>query len=169
MSPKDRLPEHNKETFRNAGVVIAMVVTTFLILSVMGVIHFRTPDFEGIRESVTESQDPAVMTEADELALRKNYGLNVRDIQNFVYYAPKSSMDASEILVVETNSQAEAEALEARVEARRTTNEATFRNYRPEQAEILERSYLKTQGNFLIFISAENVNEIRDTVERAFR
>lgn len=169
MSRNENFLIRHKEPLRNLGLVLGMVFMTFLVLTFLGVIHFSAPAFEGIRQAVTESHDPMVMTEADEVTLRKQYGFNARDLEDFVYYAPKSSMDASEILVIQARSQAEARAMEARVEMRRSTNEATFRNYRPEQAGILERSHLKTQGDFLIFISAENVGEIRDTVDRAFR
>lgn len=159
----------HKEPLRNLGLVLSMVLMTFLVLTFLGVIHLEAPDFEGIRQAVTEHHDPAVMIEADETALRKQFGFNARDLGNFIYFQPKSSMDASEILVIQAKSQSEAQAMESIVDLRRTTNEATFRNYRPDQANILERSHLRTQGEYLIFISAENVTEIKAALDQAFR
>ncbi len=169
MNRNERALVRHKGPLRNLALVLAMFLVTFALLIFLGVVHLSQPDFEGIRQAVAENHDPEVMTEADELTLRKHYGLNARDLEHFVYYAPKSSMDASEILVIQARTPEEASALEGRVTARRSTNQATFRNYRPEQAEILERSHLKIQGDYLIFISAENVAEIREAVDRAFR
>lgn len=169
MNVVRRFIKKHIEPIRNWSLVLLMCCLTFVFLSLQGIVQFKPPDFEQLRAAAQRSHDPQVMVLATETALRKNFGINARSLANFVYYAPKSAMDASEILILQVREEAQLEDCARLVEERRRTNAATFRNYRPLQADILERSYLKTQGSFLIFISAENASAIKDTVDAAFR
>lgn len=164
----DRLLTH-KDGIRNLSLVIVMILGTFLLLRMMGIIHFSAPDFEKIKSTVLTSADSTTMVAADEAALRKNYGINARDVENFIYFAPKSAMDASEILILQAKNEATLNAWRTGIDSRRTTRAAMYRNYRPEEAMLLENSELKIQGNFLIFISAHNVSEVKAAVEQSFR
>ena len=153
----------------NTGLVFVMIIGTFVLLRLLGIIHFSAPDFEKIKASVETSADSATMVAADEAALRKNYGIDSRDLEGFIYYAPKSAMDASEILILQAKSESSLNGWRSTIESRRTTRADMYRNYRPEEALLLEKSELKVQGNYLIFISAHNVSEVKAAVEQSFR
>lgn len=159
----------HQAVLRNSSLVIIMVLITFGLLTVQGLVHFRAPDFAKVKAAVTAHFDEATMSPADEVSLRKNFGFNARELDDFIYYAPKSAMDASEILILKVKNEATLAAYRKVVESKRTTKIDTFKNYRPLQAEILEKSELKTQGNYLIFISSEKLVEIKEAVELSFR
>ncbi len=161
--------KRHKEPIRNIVLVIVMVTAAFILLTVQGLVHFSAPDFKRVTAAVDQNFDGAAMVKADEAELRKNFGFNARDLENFVYYAPRSAMDASEILILEVKNEAQLESCLRAAQARRATRIDTFKNYRPQQAEILGKSELKVQGKYLIFISSEKVSEIKKAVELSFR
>lgn len=149
-------------------LVAGMVLSAFLFLSLRGIVHFKTPDFDKIKTAVAQSAEES-MTAADEADLRKNYGILARDLEDFVYFAPNSAMDASEILVLKVKQESSLEEYRTIVKARRETRAQMYRNYRPEEADILDRSVLKSSGSYLIFISSAHVAPIQAAVEQSFR
>ena len=157
------------EILRNAIIIAAMVLLTFGLLLALGIIHLSAPGFGRIRQTVEPAADPAVMVAGDDSALRKKYGIPAREVAEFVYYAPKSAMDASEILILKATDEALLPAWRAAIDARRQTRADMYRNYRPEEALLLENSELRVQGSYLIFISAAKVNEIKAAVNASFR
>lgn len=159
----------HEDAIRNSLVVILMIGATFALLTLQGLVHFNAPDFDKVKAAVSETFDAATMSASDEVSLRKNFGFNARDLEDFIYYAPKSAMDASEILIIKAKNEESLDGYRKVVEAKRSTKINTFKNYRPQQAEILEKSELKTQGNYLIFISSEQLAKIKDAVELSFR
>ena len=159
----------HQAVLRNSILILVMVLITFALLTLQGLVHFKAPDFSKVKAAVTAHFDEATMSPADEVSLRKNFGFNARDLDDFIYYAPKSAMDASEILILKVKNEGALATYRAVLESKRTTKIDTFKNYRPQQAEILEKSELKTQGNYLIFISSEKLAEIKDAVELSFR
>lgn len=163
------ISKKNQEALRNIGLVIGMFVGALVLLRLMGIIHFSAPDFDKITVAVETAADSETMVLADEATLRKNYGINPRDVDGFIYYAPKSAMDASEILILQAKSEGSLNSWRSIIESRRKTRADMYRNYRPEEALLLEKSELKIQGNYLIFISAHNVNEVKAAVEQSFR
>ncbi len=165
---KGFLKQH-KEGLRNLILVLVMILSTFVILRSLGIVHFKAPDFAQIQRAVEASADPQTMVSGDEAALRKNYGINARDLEAFIYYAPRSAMDASEILILQAKNESSLGSWRSVIDARRSTRADMYRNYRPEEALLLEDSQLKVQGNFLIFISARNVSEVQAAVEQSFR
>lgn len=159
----------HREALRNGAVVFVMVLGTFVLLTMLGIVHFGAPDFQQIAKTVEASADPATMVVGDETALRKNYGIAARDVAEFVYYAPKSAMDASEILILRAREEAMLQAWRAVIDARRRTRTDMYANYRPEEALLLENAELKVQGSYLIFISATNVQEVKAAIDQSFR
>lgn len=159
----------HKEPIRNTMLVLVMILGTFGLLTIRGLVHFQAPDFTKVKAAVKASFEEAVMSPADEVSLRKNFGFNARDLEDFIYYEPRSAMDASEILILKVKDESALESYRKVVEAKRTTRIDTFKNYRPLQAQILEKSELKTSGKYLIFISSENLAAIKEAVELSFR
>lgn len=159
----------HKEPIRNILLVFGLVLATFALLTLRGLVHFKAPDFTKVKAAVTASFDGATMTPGDEVSLRKNFGFNARDLEDFIYYEPRSAMDASEILILKVKDGSALESYRRVIDAKRQTRIDTFKNYRPLQAEILEKSELKTSGNYLIFISSENLATIKAAVELSFR
>lgn len=168
MSKATYFKKH-QQGFINAGLVLGMILGTFILLRLLGIIHFSAPDFEKIKTAVETSADPETMVAADEATLRKNYGIDSREVEGFIYFAPKSAMDASEILVLQAKNESSLNGWRSTIESRRSTRADMYRNYRPEEALLLEKSELKVQGNYLIFISAHNVSEVQAAVEQSFR
>lgn len=154
---------------RNIIIVFSMTVITILLLLLLGIFHVRTPGMQDFRTVATSAMDSSTMVPGDALKLRKAYGINVREAEDFVYFAPKSTMDASEIIIIKFKTEEEAQSALNAISAKISKLEGQFRNYKPDQADILKNSYLKNQGSYLIYISSKNSEAIKTQIEEIFK
>lgn len=154
---------------RNLILVASMVILTIAILLIGGIFHVRTPNMQDFKTLAQASMDSSTMVLGDAMKLRKAYGINVRDAEDFIYYAPKSTMEASEIIIIKFKSEEEALNTAKLIKAKSLKLEGQFRNYKPDQADILAKSYLKTKGSYLVYVSAKNSEIIKEQIEGIFK
>ena len=156
------------EKFRNFLLAGSLLLLTAIILLGTGVVKLKSPDMAAIKTTLAGAVQPLSMTAGDEKSLKKNYGIEGRDLADFVYYAPKSSMDASEVMILKLNQASEADRYLSLIEARKSKQIESFKNYRPEEAIILENSILRVTGEYIIFISSPEADDINGTLKQAF-
>ncbi len=153
----------------NIIMSLIMVVSAFCFLIFSGVIHFKQPGMDDFKNAAVKYYDEATMVPGDQVKLRKAYGINARDTEDFIYYAPKSTMDASEIIIIRFPDEKGAENAAATIKSRTLKLRDQFRNYKPEQADLIDNSYLKVQGKYLIYISSEKSREARADIEQIIK
>lgn len=153
---------------RNLIVIGIFIILLSLIISLSGIVHMKKPDLKQIENSIVSSTNVNQYTKATFLELKKNYGVYERDIDGFVYYAPKSSMDASEILVIKFKDPKQVEKVISVVNNRTTKRREMYKSYRPQEADILDSSYVEERGNYLIFVASKDVNKIKESISNTF-
>ncbi|PKK39203.1 hypothetical protein ABB02_01435 [Clostridiaceae bacterium JG1575] len=150
-------------------IVVGMFAVTLGLLIRLGVVSLRPPNFKNVEQAARSVADLKTMVPADAGALRKAFGLSEREIVEMVYYAPKSSMDASELLVLRVKDPAKLSAYQARIENNRNQKAEMFRAYRPAQTEILKQSVLRIEGPYLIYLCGQNVQQMDQAITAGFR
>ncbi|MDU2241943.1 MAG: DUF4358 domain-containing protein, partial [Paenibacillus sp.] len=92
------------------------------------------------------------------------YHLSSGDVASFVLYTASSNVKADELLVIQLKEESEKDRIMAKIEGRIAAQTAKFKNYRPEEYDLIEKRVLKTHGLFILFaVSAE-----ADSMERVF-
>jgi len=109
------------------------------------------------------------MNEGDALKLKKLYYINKNDIENFILYAPKTNMDANEILILKAKSETDLEELKTKVQGRIEKQSSSFKSYRPEEYEIINNKVLETKGQYLILIISSESRDIKAAIDRNFK
>ena len=151
---------------REYFILVAVVLITFIGL--YNVLKIKEPDMEKLKTKILDSADLNNMVEGDAQRLRKLYYINKNQVEDFILYAPKTNMDASEILILKAKSKEDLTELKEKVETRLEKSASSFESYRPEQYELLKRKVLKVRGNYLILIVSKSASEIEELIEEEF-
>lgn len=123
---------------------------------------------EQIKNAITESTDVKNMNEDTGKAFRNLYGLNKRDFEQFLYYSPKSNMEANEILILKTKSDEQNKSVQETIEARIDKQSDSFKNYNKEQYEILKNHILESRNGYIILIVSEDSDKIQKAIQELF-
>lgn len=147
-------------------ILAAIVIITFIGL--YNVLKIKEPDMANLKTKLLESADLTNMVEGDAQRLRKLYYINKNNLEEFIFFAPKTNMDASEILILKAKSKEDLTELKEKVEARLEKSANSFESYKPDQYELIENKILKVRGNYLILVVSENVLEIDKIIDGEF-
>lgn len=137
------------------GLLVFMV--WFLIRS-----EGRTVDFEKLSARVTGTFVLDEMQEADERLLRRLYGLNGEEWENWCLYTAKDNMEVEELLLLEAKSREQLDEAEQAAERRAQIQMENFEGYGPEQVQLVENRTLKVTGTYLIFAVGEHAEDAKE-------
>ncbi|WP_040192438.1 DUF4358 domain-containing protein [Clostridium culturomicium] len=151
---------------REYFILVVVVLITFIGL--YNVLKIKEPDMEKLKTKILDSADLNNMVEGDAQRLRKLYYINKNQVEDFIFFAPKTNMDASEILILKAKSKEDLTELKEKVETRLEKSASSFESYRPEQYELLKHKVLKVRGNYLILIVSKSASEIEELIEEEF-
>lgn len=147
-------------------ILAAIVIITFIGL--YNVLKIKEPDMANLKTKLLESADLTNIVEGDAQRLRKLYYINKNNLEEFIFFAPKTNMDASEILILKAKSKEDLTELKEKVEARLEKSANSFESYKPDQYELIENKILKVRGNYLILVVSEKVLEIEKIIDGEF-
>lgn len=151
-----------------AGYYILAAVIFTVFVGLYNVLKFKEPNMVELKEKIVREADLSNMVEGDVQKLRKLYYINKNEIEDFIFFAPKTNMDANEILIIKAKSQEELTDLKTKVEGRLEKSSNSFQSYRPEQYEIIKNKVLKVNGNYLVLIVSDKVSEIEKIIDEEF-
>lgn len=144
------------------GMVIVLLA---FILYLQAGAKESNASIEDVAKNVTKSVNMEAMEESTNRMFKKFYGLNANDYEGVVLYAPKTNMDAEEILIVKLKDTSQAESVTAAIEKRLETQKSSFEGYGIEQYDLLKNHILDVQGNFIFYV----VHPDASKADQAFR
>lgn len=147
-------------------ILFAIVLAAFIGL--YKVLEVKEPDMTELKEKISSTADFTYMVEGDAQRLRKLYYINKNDVEDFIFFAPKTNMDASEILVLKAKSYEDIDELKGLIEARIEKAAKSFESYRPDQYELIKDRIFQVRGKYLILIISENSQEVRKVINQEF-
>lgn len=121
-----------------------------------------------INASILKTADLTNMVQGDVKKLRKLYYINKNEVEKFILYAPKTNMDANEVLVLKGKDEESVKILKDKIEARVDKQSDSFASYRPELKEIIDDYELKEKGQYLYLIISEENKKINKAIEKNF-
>lgn len=123
------------------------------------------PDSAVLLETVAQNVVEAAGLESAEPAearmIKRFYGLNPKDYDGAVLYAPADNMDAHELFLVKLKDDTQKRAVEDAIEERLDTQLKSFEGYGAEQTALLESHVLSVKGNYMLYIVGEYAEDAR--------
>lgn len=122
-----------------------------------------------INKSILNTADLTNMTEGDYKKLRQLYYINKTEVEDYILYAPKTNMDANEILVVKASNEECVDMLKKKIEARVDKQSDSFKDYRPELKLVIDNYKLEEKGQYLYLIISKENEKINKALNKNFR
>ncbi len=148
-------------------ILIATVLITFIAL--YQVLKVKDADMDSLRKNLSQVIDDEQMDKGDSSKLRKLYYISKNEIEDFILYAPKSNMDANEVLVLKGKSEEVIQQLKVKVEGRIKKQSDSFNSYRPEEYDIISNRVLDIKGKYLILIISKDSATIEAAINKEFK
>ncbi|WP_346885142.1 DUF4358 domain-containing protein [Clostridium sp. UBA4395] len=148
-------------------ILIATVLITFIAL--YQVLKVKDVDMDSLRKNLSQVIDDEQMDKGDSSKLRKLYYISKNEIEDFILYAPKSNMDANEVLVLKGKSEEVIQQLKVKVEGRIKKQSDSFNSYRPEEYDIISNRVLDIKGKYLILIISKDSATIEAAINKEFK
>lgn len=145
------------------------VLVVVVFVGLYKVLEVKDINISEIRNAIINSTDVSVMDEDDGTKLRKLYGVNKYDLDQFIYYGPKSNMEANEILIIKPKNDSDTEKIEKAITNRIDTQSDSFRNYNKEQYEILSNHILEKKDGYIILLISKDNEKIKQSLDYVFK
>lgn len=156
-------PMKTSSIYRKKYLVLALVVVLIFVLAYQ-LVKVKNLDFTTLGANIEKKVSMENFVKGNDLSLRKLYGINKIEVEKYTSYVPKSNMMANEILIVKAKPEY-ADAILARIQKRVDAQSKSFKNYAPDQYKIMSSSILKKKGDYIYFISYENVDLINKIIK----
>lgn len=145
------------------------VLVVVVFVGLYKVLEVKDINISEIRNAIINSTDVSVMDEDDGTKLRKLYGVNKYDLDQFIYYGPKSNMEANEILIIKPKNDSDTEKIEKAITNRINIQSDSFRNYNKEQYEILSNHILEKKDGYIILLISKDNEKIKQSLDYVFK
>lgn len=132
-------------------------------------IQTKNPEIPEIIANIQKVTDLSPMEKGNKTKLRKLYSISNKGLADFALYAPKTNMEANEILILKAKSQDDLDGLLEKIENVIERQSSSFKDYSPDQYELLENHTLEVKGNYLILIVSKDVDKITKVVNDSFK
>lgn len=149
-------------------LVLSFITSIIPMFQGCSFIQVKNPNLSDIVENIEKVSDLSVMQKENKSKLRKFYSINSRDLEDFVLYAPKTNMEANEILILKVKNQDDIDKLQELIEKRIENQSESFKNYEPEQYDLLENRTLKVKGKYIILVVSKDVDKIIKAINDSF-
>lgn len=156
-------PMKTSSIYRKKYLVLALVVVLIFVLAYQ-LVKVKNLDFATLGANIEKKVSMENFVKGNDLSLRKLYGINKIEVEKYISYVPKSNMMANEILIVKAKPEY-ADAILARIQKRVDAQSKSFKNYAPDQYKIMSSSVLKKKGDYIYFMSYENVDLINKIIK----
>ena len=156
-------PMKTSSIYRKKYLVLALVVVLIFVLAYQ-LVKVKNLDFATLGANIEKKVSMENFVKGNDLSVRKLYGINKIEVEKYISYVPKSNMMANEILIVKAKPEY-ADAILARIQKRVDAQSKSFKNYAPDQYKIMSSSVLKKKGDYIYFISYENVDLINKIIK----
>lgn len=102
------------------------------------------------------------MVKGNGKSLRRFYGINPNDLDQFVVYTPKSNMDVDEMLIVKVKDSSQIETIEESIDDRVNKQIENFNGYGAEQVALLENYEIKIKDKYVFYVVSKDAEKIKE-------
>lgn len=166
ISQMVRKPMKTSSIYKKKYMILSLIVFLVFVIAYQFV-KVKNLDFAKLSSNIEKKIDTSVLKKGDDLALKKLYGISKLEVEDYVLFAPKSNMEANEILILKVKG--DTGEFVNRIQKRIDSQSNSFKNYAPAQYEILKRADLSEKGQYVYFISYKDLNVIYDAISNSYK
>ncbi len=145
------------------GAVLLLAAFMFFMLRDKGTTGILPSEIE---QKLEEKGLLDQLTKASDLTVKRNLGLEYEELGDFVYYSSPDFMEVRELLIIRTGNDSLRQEAERIVRDRVEERKGVFESYGPEQFAMLSRAEIYVNGDYLVFIVADDPAAILSAVRR---
>ncbi|MDD6712381.1 MAG: DUF4358 domain-containing protein [Sharpea porci] len=153
-----------KITLASRTILIVLLVV-FIFQTVAGAKPSQTK-FGDMQKVITKYQSKNTTLGTNQ-TLKRLYKINPSLYEGAVVFAPNSTMDANEMLLVKLKDKSQGEQVKALIEARKKTQLNTFKGYGTIQTDLLNKSIIDVQPNYVLYVVGENAQKADEAFRKA--
>ena len=147
-------------------ITFCIVCSCFFIVGCSSV---KDVDLDSIIDNIAKTTILENMKEGDSKTLKRYFGLNSKDFEDFVLYTPSYTMDVEELLILKLKDNSQIDFVEDIIESRVDKQIETFGSYGPDQCALLEEYELKVKDKYVFYTVSENSDEIIDIFKESIK
>lgn len=151
--------------YRILKCIAVVLMVNFIVFQFLGNKVSKT-NFDTMQKAVMSATDVSTMTLADNQKLKRFYGLDPAQFENYLYYCPSSNMGAEELLLIQLKDVNQASMVQEAIEKRLATQKKNFDGYGTYQTAMLKSSQIVVKGNYVLFISAQDPDKVVDAFNK---
>lgn len=132
------------------------------ILFLSGCYREITMSIDDIEAKITKSINLDNMEKGNDKLLRRYFGINPNDLEDYIFYYPKSNMDVDEILILKVKDLSKVDSIEESIENRVNTQLESFSGYGVEQTALLENYEINIKGKYVFYAVSKDAEKLKD-------
>ncbi|SFE72516.1 DUF4358 domain-containing protein [Peptostreptococcus sp. D1] len=166
VSEMVRKPLKTSSIYKKKYTILALIVFFSFVLAYQFV-KVKNLDFTKLNSNIEKRVDMVNFVKGNDIDLKKLYGINKLEVDNYALFAPKSNMEANEILILKVKG--DTSDYVSRIQKRIDAQSSSFKNYAPAQYEILKKADLVEKGQYIYFISYKDLNVVYDAISNSYK
>lgn len=149
-----------KKYFPYIKIALVVLLLIFIIADV-SLEQSSSADIKTVAAQVAKTAGADVDAVAEDRMIKRFYGLNPKDYEGAVLYAPKDNMDVNEIFIVKLKDESQAKSVEESIRKRLDTQLKSFEGYGVEQTALLKAHVLEVRGNYIFYMVGEKAGNTK--------
>lgn len=142
-------------------------ISTMFIVSGCGVNNDKSAI--NITEYISKTVNLDNMEKSDSKSLKRFFGLNSSEFEDFSIYIPKSTMDVEEMLVIKVKDKGQVQGVEDAIDSRVNKQIESFSGYGPKQVALLQDYEVKDKGNFVFYAVSKDLDKMTNAFKDSIK
>jgi hypothetical protein len=123
--------------------------------------------FESVLSALQEKTDAELFPAQSDQSLRRYFDIDASQYEDIVFLRQDDALSASEIVLVRFASNDDAQEFESKMQERINSQIQVYEGYAPEQAAMCKAAQIEVDGNYAVYICADNVSELLQSFDAA--
>ncbi|USG67897.1 DUF4358 domain-containing protein [Brevibacillus ruminantium] len=122
-----------------------------------------------VGEHIKQAVNLEEMKQGDMAKLQKLYHIAPEAVEDFILFTSSSNVRAEELLVLKVKDLNQVDDVKENVQKRIEAQTLKFRDYRPEEYQLMEKHVWKVNGKFVLFVVSKNAEQIEHAFDEALQ
>ncbi len=143
-----------------SGEIISVLCLIIFIglVTVNGTVSEKSLD--EVAEKTVSAMDLEGTAKGDLKQLRKQFGADESELEEFLYYSCEDVMDVRELLIIRLSPDSEGGSFYSAIEKRLNEKKTLFESYAPEQSAMLDNAVLVREKGFIFYAVGDDCSEV---------